>query len=107
MSGATAKLFTLPFDTLKKRRQVAQFAWETTVAEQSRKHVRDQTEHRKIIASSNLWKTCMYVMRTEGFVGFFRGATPSILKSGLGSGCTFMFYDVFLRLSKRFSSNSS
>ncbi|KAF2078244.1 hypothetical protein CYY_000434 [Polysphondylium violaceum] len=68
LSGALSKFFVLPFDVTKKRLQVHQYGYG--------------------------FRNCIKEMyRNEGLSCFFKGGVPSILKAGLASAFSFMFFE--------------
>ncbi|KYQ88762.1 mitochondrial substrate carrier family protein [Tieghemostelium lacteum] len=68
LSGSLSKFFVLPFDVVKKRLQVS---------------------HQPI----TIFQQFSNLYHIEGFKSFFKGATPSLLKAGLSSALSFMFYE--------------
>jgi solute carrier family 25 thiamine pyrophosphate transporter 19 len=79
MSGIIARMVVFPLDTVKRRMMA-----------QGLEHV----EHGNVIKHYNsAWDCAKTVLREEGALAFFRGISPSLVKTGVGSGITFFVYD--------------
>ncbi|XP_018090724.1 mitochondrial thiamine pyrophosphate carrier isoform X1 [Xenopus laevis] len=84
-AGVISKTITYPFDLFKKRLQVGGF-------EQARAHFGEvRTYHGLVDCACCVWKE-------EGFRGFFKGLTPSLLKAAVSTGLTFFCYELFCSL---------
>lgn len=83
ISGFTSKIIVYPLDTIKKRMQM-----QGVVASGS-------PEYR------NAWDCCRQILNSEGFIAFYRGTTPSLVKSIVGQSCTFAIYEFSLRTIQR------
>ncbi|XP_056263221.1 mitochondrial thiamine pyrophosphate carrier isoform X2 [Pseudoliparis swirei] len=82
-AGMISKTITYPFDLFKKRLQVGGF-------EAARVPFGQVRSYRGLV-------DCMVqIAREEGFRGFFKGLSPSLVKASLATGLIFFWYEVFL-----------
>lgn len=84
-AGMISKTLTYPFDLFKKRLQVGGF-------EEARLHFG------KVRTYKGLLDCTVQIAKEEGFKGFFKGLSPSLLKAALSTGFTFFWYEFFLDL---------
>lgn len=82
-AGIISKTITYPFDLFKKRLQVGGF-------EAARAHFG------KVRSYRGLLDCVVQIAKEEGFRGFFKGLSPSLLKAALSTGFTFFWYEVFV-----------
>lgn len=84
-----SKTITYPFDLFKKRLQVGGF-------EAARAHFGQVRSYRGLL-------DCMVqIAKEEGFRGFFKGLSPSLVKAALSTGFTFFWYEFFLNAMHNF-----
>ncbi|XP_001360257.3 mitochondrial thiamine pyrophosphate carrier isoform X1 [Drosophila pseudoobscura] len=84
LAGVSSKLLVYPADLMKKRMQLHGF------------HQDRQTFGRNPICPTA--KQCfMTTLKGEGISGFYKGVSPTLLKSGLSSAFYFTFYDYINR----------
>uniref|UniRef100_A0A3Q2VDQ1 Mitochondrial thiamine pyrophosphate carrier n=1 Tax=Haplochromis burtoni TaxID=8153 RepID=A0A3Q2VDQ1_HAPBU len=82
-AGMISKTITYPFDLFKKRLQVGGF-------EAARAHFGQVRSYRGLL-------DCMVqIAKEEGFRGFFKGLSPSLVKAALSTGFTFFWYEFFV-----------
>ncbi|XP_065317977.1 mitochondrial thiamine pyrophosphate carrier-like isoform X3 [Gordionus sp. m RMFG-2023] len=81
-SGTLAKIIVYPLDTIKKRLQIQGF-------EESRHKFGKFEKYRNFIHCISTIK------KNEGFMGYYKGLSPTLLKAGLNTGLMFYFYDLF------------
>ncbi|KAF7641194.1 hypothetical protein LDENG_00289570 [Lucifuga dentata] len=82
-AGMISKTVTYPFDLFKKRLQVEGF-------EEARVHFGQVRHYRGLV------DCVVQIAREEGFRGFFKGLSPSLVKAALSTGFTFFWYEFFL-----------
>uniref|UniRef100_A0A3Q3BPI1 Mitochondrial thiamine pyrophosphate carrier n=1 Tax=Kryptolebias marmoratus TaxID=37003 RepID=A0A3Q3BPI1_KRYMA len=82
-AGMISKTITYPCDLFKKRLQVGGFEKARVYFGQVRSY-------------SGLTDCMVQVAKEEGFRGFFKGFSPSLLKAALSTGFTFFWYEFFL-----------
>ncbi|XP_042360766.1 mitochondrial thiamine pyrophosphate carrier [Plectropomus leopardus] len=82
-AGMISKTITYPFDLFKKRLQVGGF-------EAARVHFGQVRSYRGLV------DCVVQISKEEGVRGFFKGLSPSLVKSALSTGFTFFWYEVFL-----------
>lgn len=88
-AGMISKTITYPFDLFKKRLQVGGF-------EAARAHFGQVRSYRGLL-------DCMVqIAKEEGFRGFFKGLSPSLVKAALSTGFTFFWYEFFLNAMHNF-----
>ncbi|XP_073464251.1 mitochondrial thiamine pyrophosphate carrier [Aquarana catesbeiana] len=84
-AGVISKTATYPLDLLKKRLQVGGF-------EQARAAFGEVRTYRSL-------GDCVYrIYMEEGFRGFFKGLSPSLLKAAVSTGLTFFCYEMFCNM---------
>ncbi|XP_055376549.1 mitochondrial thiamine pyrophosphate carrier-like [Condylostylus longicornis] len=80
ISGTVSKTIVYPFDLVKKRLQIQGFH-----------------KHRKTFGKNVEYNSILHCFRLtvaqEGFLGLFKGMTPTLLKSGWVTALNFCFYD--------------
>lgn len=82
LAGTIARMIIFPLDTIKRRMMA-----------QGLEHV----EHGHVIKHYNGSLDCARtLLREEGILAFFRGMSPSMIKTGIGSGITFFVYESVL-----------
>jgi solute carrier family 25 thiamine pyrophosphate transporter 19 len=82
IAGMTARTMFFPLDTIKRRMMAQGF-----------QHV----ESGKTLPSySNAYYCAKHIFQEGGFFSFFRGMSPSLLKTGLGSSVTFYVYETVI-----------
>ncbi|XP_043940881.1 mitochondrial thiamine pyrophosphate carrier [Protopterus annectens] len=81
-AGIISKTCTYPLDLFKKRLQVGGF-------EQARSAFGEVRTYKGFTDCA--WS----ILREEGFVGFFKGLSPSMLKAAFSTGLTFFWYEFF------------
>ncbi|XP_030591849.1 mitochondrial thiamine pyrophosphate carrier [Archocentrus centrarchus] len=87
-AGMISKTITYPFDLFKKRLQVGGF-------EAARAHFGKVQSYRGLL-------DCMVqIAKEEGFRGFFKGLSPSLLKAALSTGFTFFWYEFFVNAMRK------
>jgi solute carrier family 25 thiamine pyrophosphate transporter 19 len=84
MAGACSKLLVLPLDTVRRRMQASGA----------------QAGDRRLVTSAgtNAVAVARAIVRAEGVWALWRGATPALLKAGLGSWATFAGYELMQHL---------
>ncbi|XP_029914047.1 mitochondrial thiamine pyrophosphate carrier [Myripristis murdjan] len=82
-AGVISKTVTYPFDLFKKRLQVGGF-------EEARLHFGQVRRYKGLV------DCVVQIAKEEGFRGYFKGLSPSILKAALSTGFTFFWYEFFL-----------
>lgn len=82
-AGMISKTITYPFDLFKKRLQVGGF-------EEAR------LQFGQVRTYKGLLDCMVQIAKEEGFQGFFKGLSPSLLKAALSTGFTFFWYELFL-----------
>ncbi|XP_026016365.1 mitochondrial thiamine pyrophosphate carrier-like [Astatotilapia calliptera] len=88
-AGMISKTITYPFDLFKKRLQVGGF-------EAARAHFGQVRSYRGLL-------DCMVqIAKEEGFRGFFKGLSPSLVKAALSTGFTFFWYEFFVNAMHNF-----
>ncbi|XP_039907908.1 mitochondrial thiamine pyrophosphate carrier [Simochromis diagramma] len=88
-AGMISKTITYPFDLFKKRLQVGGF-------EAARAHFGQVRRYRGLL-------DCMVqIAKEEGFRGFFKGLSPSLVKAALSTGFTFFWYEFFVNAMHNF-----
>ncbi|XP_004558462.2 mitochondrial thiamine pyrophosphate carrier [Maylandia zebra] len=88
-AGMISKTITYPFDLFKKRLQVGGF-------EAARSHFGQVRSYRGLL-------DCMVqIAKEEGFRGFFKGLSPSLVKAALSTGFTFFWYEFFVNAMHNF-----
>lgn len=81
-AGIISKTCTYPFDLFKKRLQVGGF-------EQARSAFGEVRTYKGFADCA--WR----ILQEEGFIGFFKGFSPSMLKAAFSTGFTFFWYELF------------
>ncbi|XP_004071531.1 mitochondrial thiamine pyrophosphate carrier [Oryzias latipes] len=84
-AGVISKTITYPFDLFKKRLQVGGFEAARARFGQVRRY-------------SGLMDCMFQIAKEEGFRGFFKGLSPSLVKAALSTGFTFFWYEFFINL---------
>ncbi|KAM6164120.1 mitochondrial thiamine pyrophosphate carrier [Rhynchocyon petersi] len=84
-AGVISKTLTYPLDLFKKRLQVGGF-------EQAR------VAFGQVRSYSGLLDCAKQILQEEGFQGFFKGLSPSLLKAALSTGLVFFWYELFCNL---------
>ncbi|KAM5125169.1 mitochondrial thiamine pyrophosphate carrier [Mantella aurantiaca] len=87
-AGVISKTLTYPLDLMKKRLQVGGFE-EARAAFGEVRRYRDLGDCMKIIH------------RDEGFSGYFKGLSPSLVKAAVSTGLTFFFYEMICGILRR------
>jgi len=90
LAGVASKSLVYPFDLIKKRLQIQGFE----VA---------RLQFGKVVKFNGLFNCLMKTVREEGFLGIYKGFTPSMLKAALSTSILFFLYDSlskFVRNSK-------
>ncbi|KAM9346009.1 mitochondrial thiamine pyrophosphate carrier [Symphorus nematophorus] len=82
-AGLISKTITYPFDLFKKRLQVGGF-------EAARVRFGQVRSYRGLLDCA------VQIAKEEGFRGFFKGLSPSLVKAALSTGFTFFWYEFFL-----------
>jgi len=85
-AGSIARLVVHPLDVVKKRFQVAGFS-------------RSLSYGQRVDANAykNLFAAVRTIARTEGVAGFYKGLTPSLIKSAPASAITFAVFEATSR----------
>ncbi|XP_068119092.1 mitochondrial thiamine pyrophosphate carrier isoform X2 [Hyperolius riggenbachi] len=84
-AGVISKTVTYPLDLFKKRLQVGGF-------EQAR------AAFGKVRTYQGLLDCVWRIHQEEGFTGFFKGLSPSLLKAAASTGLTFFCYELFCNM---------
>ncbi|XP_075033951.1 mitochondrial thiamine pyrophosphate carrier [Mixophyes fleayi] len=84
-AGVISKTITYPLDLFKKRLQVGGF-------EQARAAFGEVRTYHGLVDCARR------IQREEGFTGFFKGLTPSLLKAAVSTGLTFFCYEMFCNM---------
>ncbi|XP_053309490.1 mitochondrial thiamine pyrophosphate carrier [Spea bombifrons] len=84
-AGVISKTATYPLDLFKKRLQIGGF-------EKARKSFGEVRTYRGLVDCA-----CQ-VRKEEGYKGFFKGLSPSLLKAAVSTGLTFFCYEMFCSL---------
>ncbi|KAM9002293.1 mitochondrial thiamine pyrophosphate carrier [Sarcophilus harrisii] len=84
-AGVISKTLTYPLDLFKKRLQVGGFEKAREPFGQVRKY-------------QGLLDCIKKIFQEEGTQGFFKGLTPSLLKSAMSTGLVFFWYELFCHL---------
>lgn len=84
IAGVTAKGMLFPLDTLRKRVQMA-----------------ENMEPSNKIISGNIIKTAGALLRNEGILGFYKGFTLSVFKTGPTSAISLFMFEYTLNLARR------
>jgi len=106
-AGMISKTITYPFDLFKKRLQVGGFeaarvpfgqVSSSTACFTSTSHlyVLWPVSHVQVRSYRGLVDCMVQIAREEGFRGFFKGLSPSLVKASLATGLIFFWYEVFL-----------
>ncbi|XP_046893403.1 mitochondrial thiamine pyrophosphate carrier [Hypomesus transpacificus] len=82
-AGVVSKTLTYPFDLFKKRLQVAGF-------EEARVKFGQVRRYKGFV------DCVLNIAKEEGFRGFFKGLSPSLVKAAFSTGFTFFWYEFFL-----------
>eukprot|EP01116_Phalansterium_solitarium_P021872 TRINITY_DN7000_c0_g1_i1.p1 TRINITY_DN7000_c0_g1~~TRINITY_DN7000_c0_g1_i1.p1 ORF type:complete len:303 (-),score=69.34 TRINITY_DN7000_c0_g1_i1:279-1187(-) len=85
LSGMLAKCLTHPFDVVKKRLQVSGF---------------NRGGSFTSVVYGGLVDCVRTTLRAEGVRGLYKGLKPNLLKAGIASALTFLFYEQTLRVLK-------
>ncbi|KAG8222895.1 hypothetical protein J437_LFUL003540 [Ladona fulva] len=80
LAGLGSKTLVYPLDLIKKRLQVRGF-------EEARE------QFGKVVVYKGVWQCLHTTVQEEGFLGLFKGYTPSVLKASLVSALHFAFYE--------------
>ncbi len=106
-AGVGSKFLTQPFDLVKKRSQVAAFAWEQSIASTS--HAATDSSSAAVATSRNRFNrpigivtAFQSVIANEGGIrALWKGSVPSLLKAGPTSALTWMTYEACVSLLTR------
>lgn len=82
-AGVVSKTLTYPFDLFKKRLQVGGFEEARVSFGQFRRY-------------GGFVDCVLSIAKEEGFRGFFKGLSPSLVKAAFSTGFTFFWYEFFL-----------
>lgn len=88
LSGTLSKLLTMPFDVLKKRRQVDAFGWHASSYDSRYQKMTRSRAHSSMVVH------LLEIVRNEGAWALFRGSVPSLVKAGPSSASTFFMYEL-------------
>ena len=103
VAGVVARLALYPADVVKRR----------LMTERLRTSLGDPPNHPSHHTAgapppsgpTSFIRTASHILHVDGPLAFFRGAWPSLLKSGISTGVTFLVYDAVLRLLPTISDN--
>jgi solute carrier family 25 thiamine pyrophosphate transporter 19 len=82
-AGTLAKMVLYPLDLVRHRLQVNAFL---------RRGFGSTTRHK------GMFRAITGIVRKESIFGLFKGLYPSLIKAGANSGCSFLFYELFLNI---------
>jgi hypothetical protein len=82
-AGTLAKMVLYPLDLVRHRLQVNAFL---------RRGFGSTTRHK------GMFRAIAGIIRKESVFGLFKGLYPSLIKAAANSGCSFLFYELFLNL---------
>jgi len=86
-AGTLAKTVLYPLDLVRHRLQMNAFI---------------RRGFGKTTINKGMIRSILSVVRNEGAFGLFKGLLPSMLKAGLNSGCSFLFYELSCDLLRKF-----
>lgn len=84
LSGLTAKTITYPSDVVKKRLQIVGFGEARKDLGKTKNHV-------------NMRNCIIEIAKSEGYRGFYKGFSPSVVKAMLTSSLLFYTYEISCR----------
>jgi Mitochondrial carrier protein len=90
ISGAVSKIIVYPLDTVKRRLQAQAFFSSSTVWNNINSHSDQSHDHTYRHRNySGMWDCIQTIARDEGFMAFYRGIVPSVMKTAIATSLTF------------------